>query len=260
MCRTNNIRVRNAHSSGSALLCNAPGCYRTFTTTSGKTQHIRRMHPLPRRNRSETPICSSRPATPVPFRDESEMESSPRRGHVEIEDITGREDKYEDIYMPESPRLSPGARSEEPPVPEHNRHSSSPHQSQRATGRDHEVRDPPSTTRIFHPDLNGKLPGSTRLFKRLTILQGIPCDKDGNAVPQGTPPPPYDTDNGPDDWTHMKIGHSLNSPIIYSLRIKLLLVGLTTSSISGRLHLSVLTANLPFSITTTFTAQSIRLL
>ena len=201
MRRTNNIRVRNAHSSGSALLCHAPGCYRTFTTTSGKTQHIRRMHPLPRRNRSETPIRSSRPATPVPFGDESEMESSPQRRHVEIEDITGREDEYEDIYMPESPRLSPGARSEEPPVPEHNRHSSSPHQSQRATSRDHEVRDPPSTTRIFHPDLNGKLPGSTQLFKRLTILQGIPCDKDGNAVPQGTPPPPYDTDNGPDDWT-----------------------------------------------------------
>jgi hypothetical protein len=33
------------------------------------------------------------------------------------------------------------------------------------------------------------------------ISQGIPCDKDGNAVPQGTPPPPRETDNGPEDWT-----------------------------------------------------------
>jgi len=200
MHRTNNIRVRNAHSSGSVspivLLCDAPGCYRTFATTSGKTQHMRRMHPLPCRNRLETPqstssgghprqqvspigslyivpdpksrssspITSSRPATPTSFIPEIEMESSPRRRSVEIEDITGQEDEYEDIYMPyddiympESPRSSPGARSEETPVPEHNRHSSSPHQSQRAMSRDHEARNPPSTTRIFHPDLNGKL-------------------------------------------------------------------------------------------------------
>ncbi len=37
--------------------------------------------------------------------------------------------------------------------------------------------------------------------KRLIISQGIPCDKDGNAVPQGTPPLPRETDNGPEDWT-----------------------------------------------------------
>ena len=40
--------------------------------------------------------------------------------------------------------------------------------------------------------------------KRLIILQGIPCDKDSNAVPQGTPPLPCETDNGPKDWTPYK--------------------------------------------------------
>lgn len=32
------------------------------------------------------------------------------------------------------------------------------------------------------------------------ILQGIPCDRDNIAMPEGTPPP-HESDNGPEDWT-----------------------------------------------------------
>lgn len=39
------------------------------------------------------------------------------------------------------------------------------------------------------------------LNEPLMILQGIPCDEDGIAVPEGTPPPPRETDNGAKDWT-----------------------------------------------------------
>jgi hypothetical protein len=128
------------------------------------------------------------------------MGSSPRSQRVEIEDITGWEDEYDDIYLPESPRWSPGARTEGTPGPEHNRRSSSPHQNQRAASRDHGARNPSPTTQIFHPDLNGiNLCDCSNIL--LMILPGIPCDEDGNPVPPGTPPPPRETDNGADDWT-----------------------------------------------------------
>jgi len=39
------------------------------------------------------------------------------------------------------------------------------------------------------------------LNELLMILQGVPCDKDGIAVPEGTPPSPRETDNGAEDWT-----------------------------------------------------------
>jgi len=39
------------------------------------------------------------------------------------------------------------------------------------------------------------------LNEPLMILQGVPCDEDGIAVPEGTPPPPRETDNGAEDWT-----------------------------------------------------------
>lgn len=29
---------------------------------------------------------------------------------------------------------------------------------------------------------------------------GIPCNRDGQPLPEGTPPPPRDTDTGPNDW------------------------------------------------------------
>jgi hypothetical protein len=32
-------------------------------------------------------------------------------------------------------------------------------------------------------------------------LSGAPCDEDGNILPAGVPPPPRETDNGPNDWT-----------------------------------------------------------
>ncbi len=188
MHRTRNIRVRNAHSSHSAsaiqLPCHIVGCHRIFTTTSGRTQHMRQVHHSPRRETPQatashvrprqdvspissphiTPKLESRSSSPIPdaqppllaYSDpDIEMGSPPRSQRVEIKDITGQEDEYDDIYIPESPRLSPRARSEGTPVPEHSRASSSPHQSQRAASRDHEACNPSPTTRIYHPDLNG---------------------------------------------------------------------------------------------------------
>ena len=214
MHRTRNIRVHNAHASHSAsaieLPCHVTECHRIFTTTSGRTQHMRRTHHPPHHDQSETPqpttsrvrprqqvspissphvtpkpesrssspVPGSQPSTPAYGNPDIEMESLPQSQRVEIEDITGQEDEYDDIYVPESPRWSPGARSAGTPVPEHNqhsssphqsrrsagtpvpehnRHSSSPHQSRRAASSDHEARNPSPTTRIYHPDLNGTL-------------------------------------------------------------------------------------------------------
>jgi hypothetical protein len=179
MHRTRNIRVLNAHSSRSAtaLPCHFTGCDRVFTTFSGRTQHMRRVHYSPQSEtpqadashihpqqqvspisspqialnpelRSSSPIADSRPSTPASFNPDVEMGSSPRSCSVEIEDITGQEDEYDDVYVPEDPRLSPGARPEGNPVPE------SPHQSQRAASSGHEAH-PSPTIRIYHSDLNG---------------------------------------------------------------------------------------------------------
>jgi hypothetical protein len=193
MHRTRNIRVHNTHASHSAsaieLPCHVMGCHRVFTTTSGRTQHMRQTHRLPHHNRSGTPqpttsrvrprqqvspissprvtpkpesqssppVPGSQPSTPAYGNPDIEMGSLPQSQRVEIEDITGQEDEYDDIYVPESPRWSPGARSAGTPVPEHNQHFSSPHQSQRPASSDHEARNPSPTTRIYHPDLNGTL-------------------------------------------------------------------------------------------------------
>jgi hypothetical protein len=167
------MRVLNAHSSRSAtaLPCHFTGCDRVFTTASGRTQHMRRVHHSPQSEiqqtiashihprqqvspisspqialnsklRSSSPFADSRPPTPNP--DDYpviEMGSSPRSRGVEIEDITDQEDEYDDVYVPEDPRLSPDVR------PEGN-------QSQRAASSDHEAR-PSRTIRIYHSDLNG---------------------------------------------------------------------------------------------------------
>jgi hypothetical protein len=190
MHRTRNSQLHNAHlASAIELPCHVTGCHRVFTTTSGRTQHMRRIHYSPHHDQSEIPqpatsrVCPRQQVSPIgsphvtlkpesrsssPFPDsrpstlvydgsDIEMESPPRSQRVEIEDITGQEDEYDDIYVPESPRWSPAARSAGTPVPEHNQHSSSPHQSQRSASSNHEVRNPSPTTRIYHPDLNGTL-------------------------------------------------------------------------------------------------------
>src|SRR5882762_3785182 len=165
-----------------------------------RTQHVRRTHHSPHRDQSKTPqpttscvrprqqvspissphvtpkpesqssspIPESQPSTPGYGNPDIEMESLPQSQRVEIEDITGQEDEYDDIYVPESPRWSPGARSAGTPVPEHNQHSSSPHQSQRAASSNHEARNPSPTTRIYHPDLNGMLFLFIWLFKQMS--------------------------------------------------------------------------------------------
>ena len=108
-------------------------------------------------SQGSSPAPASQLSTPAYGNSDIEMESPPQSQRVEIEDITGQEDEYDDIYVPESPRWSPGTRSAGTPVPEHNQHSSSPHQSQRVASSNQEARNPSPTTRIYHPDLNGTL-------------------------------------------------------------------------------------------------------
>jgi hypothetical protein len=60
---------------------------------------------------------------------------------------------------------------------------------------------PPSITRAYHP----KLDGESIFVKYMQILTLPPvgqiCDENGEDIPPDTPPPPRDSDNGPDDWT-----------------------------------------------------------
>ena len=61
---------------------------------------------------SSSPFADSRHSTPASFNPDVEMGSSPRSRGVDIEDITGQEDEYDNVYVPEDPRMFPGARSE----------------------------------------------------------------------------------------------------------------------------------------------------
>jgi hypothetical protein len=68
-----------------------------------------------------------------------------------------------------------------------------------ASGQDIPI--PPSITRAYHPKLNGK----SIFVKYIQILTLPPvgriCDENGDDILPDTPPPPRDSDNGPDDWT-----------------------------------------------------------
>jgi hypothetical protein len=82
MYPTNNLRVRNAHSSRSAspIRFSCPHCHRTFSSIPGRKQHIRAIHSLPTRdtNSDDVPLhepspslCSAgpHPHSPSPFVD-----------------------------------------------------------------------------------------------------------------------------------------------------------------------------------------------
>jgi hypothetical protein len=60
---------------------------------------------------------------------------------------------------------------------------------------------PPSITRAYHPKLDGK----SIFVKYMQILTLPPvgqiCDENSEHRPPDTPPPPHDSNNGPDDWT-----------------------------------------------------------
>lgn len=58
---------------------------------------------------------------------------------------------------------------------------------------------PPEITCVFHPMINGKL-SSLSLDIYYLINTGTPCDENREPLPNGTPPPHQDTDNGPNDW------------------------------------------------------------
>lgn len=67
---------------------------------------------------------------------------------------------------------------------------------------DERVPDPPRVTRAYHPKLNGKSSIFSTLYIHLYyVIVGQICDENGDDIPPDTPPPPRDSDQGPDIWT-----------------------------------------------------------
>ena len=58
---------------------------------------------------------------------------------------------------------------------------------------------PPEITHAFHSTIDGKL-SSLSLNIYYLIITGIPGDENREPLPNGTPPPRWDTNNGPNDW------------------------------------------------------------
>ena len=61
--------------------------------------------------------------------------------------------------------------------------------------------DPPGITCVYHPKLDGMLIFFKYILTLTLILVGQICDKDGNEIPLNMPPPPHDSDKGPNNWT-----------------------------------------------------------
>ena len=66
---TNNIRVRNAHSSHSAspIRLSCPQCDRTFSSNWGRTQHIRAIHPLSTKDPNPDDVSFNHEPSPSPL-------------------------------------------------------------------------------------------------------------------------------------------------------------------------------------------------
>jgi hypothetical protein len=66
----------------------------------------------------------------------------------------------------------------------------------------HDANPTEPTRRVFHPSVNGTLSKLPYIFLTMYItLAGRICDKYGRDIPPETPPPPRESDHGPDDWT-----------------------------------------------------------
>jgi hypothetical protein len=58
---------------------------------------------------------------------------------------------------------------------------------------------PPSITRAYHPKLDGKLIFAEHMQILTLPPVGRICDEIGKDIPPDMPPPPRNSDNGPDD-------------------------------------------------------------
>jgi len=184
-----NLWIQNAFTLGSpppTLVC--PHCPWHFHSTDGHTKHIWAKHqtdgfgcPEPNPSRPLSPMQSlsqppPRPPSPVP----SNSPTQPPPLHRGLDHANlDTEHPYSDLGY-----ALPGSYSDimnEDPLP--------------ASSQDI----PLSVTHAYHPKLNGKL----IFFKFIQILTLLPvgqiCDENGNDILPNMPPPPHNSDNGP-DW------------------------------------------------------------
>jgi len=98
MSLSRNIRVRNAHATVPHLLsCSAPRCNRTFSSSSGRTQHMRRKHTAPKKTETHQPSTPSGSFEPLPHI--SPISSPHSYRHISV----NRSDSEESESRPTSP-------------------------------------------------------------------------------------------------------------------------------------------------------------
>jgi len=181
------------------LKCTVRGCERWFKNLSGSTKHFRSCHGPLAAMRSGSrhhyqQVSSSSPgsdgrrhgidADDIPLVDQS-SEPSSRRSSVLLQD-SDPSLQYPPLPDERSPSRDPWVSSPmlqgqwHHPSSPGSPHSCSPHLS---PGLIPEGTDA-SGFKIYHPLINGR-----------------PCDEQGNYLPPDTPPPPRCPDRTPDDWT-----------------------------------------------------------
>ncbi|KAG1796926.1 uncharacterized protein HD556DRAFT_1441101 [Suillus plorans] len=87
------------------------------------------------------------------------------------------QDNFEGGHLDDTERDANESATDRPP----SSYSASSNLNGQSQARNH-MAPPPITTRLYHPDINGRI-----------------CDEQGNYIPLDTPPP-CSTDRGPDDW------------------------------------------------------------
>jgi Plavaka transposase len=203
-----------------------PYCPRHLYSRIGRTKHIRHHHE-PQYN---LPLSPS-PA-PLPLQLSSELPSPIHSNSVISSSRSNPEvlPPFNQALPPEAHGTTPSPLHDEPLFPDYNhpsptyhgdvnsptpdsgaghiRFSSAPPEDDFEHANDDEM--PVGATQVpgsrvmrtYHPTLNGKpissMPDVTMLNWSRT---GQVCDQDGFDVPLDTPPPPRDSDRGPDDWT-----------------------------------------------------------
>lgn len=186
-------------------------------------------HPSPVLNADQS---STPPTTPLAAHDEADEAEEAEDFNMDIDpvdfeymDIDPVDFEYMDVDLPEP---DPNGHSSTPPPHEIHYAAPSPRQfgqssslppdlpspsnrdtplSQRAdtptvdsSPPPEDAEDAPPTTRRYHSKLNGKY-SVFALYQVLNfILAGSICDEDGKYIPPGSPPPPQESDRGPDIW------------------------------------------------------------
>jgi len=157
---------------------------------SGVRSHIRAQH---------SPV-SLHPAQPQPFN----TNTTPNRAHLRPEIVLlGSPPPYSPLSSSDESEEKTSSHEEDhgilmdldqPPWP-------SPLQSGSTSvhvGDDDNHREPSSVGSGTSGDQHQVIPKLTRIYH--PVINGRPCDKDGNDIPQGAPPPP-EAEHDIDDWT-----------------------------------------------------------